>query len=460
VKSRHLDKALRVFGDVHAGEGTRLLLLACDLFLLLFAYYLLKTVREPLVLGTGGAEVKSYAAACEAILLVGVALAFGWLATHVRRLALLTSVTGFFAANLLLFAILLLALPRHQLALGVAFFIWVGCFNVMIIAQFWAFANDLHTKDQGERLFGVIAGGSAIGAVVGAKLAKPLFAAIGPCGIMLVAAAMLVVTMGLTWIVNQGEHPKPREARHDAAEGTGDKLRAGNGLSLMVRDPYLLFVGALSLLKNFINTTGEYILDRRLIEGVARKVDSSLASREAFIAAFKSDYFTWVNGVVLVLQFFAVSRVVKYVGVRRALFFLPVIAFCSYGAMALVPVLTVILIGKIAENATDYSFQKTTEQMLFLVTSREAKYKVKAIADTVLVRLGDVFSAATVWVGVHLGLSTTAFIGVNLALIGCYTLLVMALVRAHDRKEATLHHRPARARSRAVLRTAHAAATS
>ena len=68
-KSR-LEKFLSHLADVRGGEGVGVLLLALNLFLLLAAYYLLKTVREALILTEGGAEVKSYSAAGQAILLL------------------------------------------------------------------------------------------------------------------------------------------------------------------------------------------------------------------------------------------------------------------------------------------------------------------------------------------------------------------------------------------------------
>jgi AAA family ATP:ADP antiporter len=452
-----LDRALRLFGDVRRGEGARLALLAANLFLLLLAYYLLKTVREPLILGDdgGGAEVKSYASALQAVILVGVSLAFGWLATRLSRIALLTTVTGFFAVNLALFVGLFVLAPKWHLGLGIAFFIWVGCFSVMVIAQFWAFANDLYRKDQGERLFGIIAGGSAVGAFAGAKIAKPLFKLVGPFGMMAIAALVLVGSLAITWLVHRGASVDAEGKEHE-----GKPLRPGDGFSLMLRDRYLLLVGALSFLKNWINTTGEYILDRRLVEAAAQRF-ADTGAREAFIAGFKSDYFSWVNGLVMVMQFFAVSRLVQYLGVRRALLILPAIALCSYSAMAFVPVLGIVLAGKIAENTADYSVQKTAEQTLFLVTTREAKYKVKAIVDTVLVRCGDVLSAATVWVGVRLGLGTLGFIFANLALIVLYTGVVVALGRAHARKDhpTKKEREPSSSRSPAPrLRSATAAA--
>jgi AAA family ATP:ADP antiporter len=314
--------------------------------------------------------------------------------------------------------------------IGVVFFIWVGIFSLSMIAQFWAFANDLYSKDQGKRLFAIIAGGAALGAVLGAKLAKPLYKAIGPFAVMLLAAGILIVCLGITWLVHRSDDP--------AAEKAGERdrpLAPGSGVSLMLKDRYLLLVGLLSLVKNWVNTTGEYILDRRLLEVAKEKVGSGTAELETYIAGFKSDYFTYVNVTVMVLQFFAVSRIVRYIGVRKSLFFLPLIALTAYGTMAIVPILTVILIGKIAENSTDYSLEKTAEQMLFLVTSREAKYKVKAIVDTFAVRLGDVLSAGLVWAGSRLAFSTMSFIVADMVLIVGWLGVVVALVRTRRVQE-------------------------
>ena len=445
ARAKPLARVIRLFADVRAGEGARVALLGANLFVLLFAYYLLKTIREPLVLGAlgGGAEVKSYAAACQALLLVGVSAVFGWLAGRVDRMRLIALVTIFFAVNLLAFWALFDALPAHRLALGVAFFIWVGCFNVMIVAQFWAFANDLYSRADGERLFGLIAGGSAVGAVAGAHFAKPLFKSLGPFPLLGLSAALLLVCLVITWLVHR--NARPDEAAHAPIDPVGEGARGG--FHLMLRDRYLLLVGVLTLVKNWVNTTGEYILDRRLLEVAHARFGAQLSATEAsrYLAAFKSDYFTYVNVLVMVLQFFAVSRIVRHLGVRRALFFLPVVALSSYGVMLAVPILGVILAGKVAENTLDYSLEKTGEQMLFLVTTRRAKYKAKAVIDTFMVRLGDVLSAALVWSGVHLGLSTVGFIGANLALVGLWMGVLALLAQAHRARAGDPERRTLRA---------------
>ena len=133
------------------------------MFLVLAGYYLLKTARELFILSEGGAEVKSYSSAGQALLLLVIVPAYGAFASRVNRMQLIQWVTLFFAANLVLFVLALSA----GLRIGVVFFIWLGIFNVMVIAQFWAFANDLYTEEQGKRLFPLIGVGSSLGRLGG-----------------------------------------------------------------------------------------------------------------------------------------------------------------------------------------------------------------------------------------------------------------------------------------------------
>ena len=86
----------RIFGDVRAGEGRQVALFGLQIFLLLTAYYLLKTVREPLILmwgawGLRGDELKIYATSAQALLLLGLVPLYGALAGRVHRLALVAS---------------------------------------------------------------------------------------------------------------------------------------------------------------------------------------------------------------------------------------------------------------------------------------------------------------------------------------------------------------------------------
>jgi AAA family ATP:ADP antiporter len=427
---RVLARALSPFAKVDARESATTATLTLTVFLLLLAYYLLKTAREPLILLHGGAEVKSYAAAGQAMLLLVVVRAYSEVAKRVGRMKLLGIVYLFFASNLLVFA----ALARAGASIGVPFFLWVGVFNYTAIAQFWAFSADLFGSEQGKRLFPVLGIGSSIGAVVGARVAKAMVElGLGPAALMMLASVILVVCVALFVSVDRRAAASPRG--EEAVRAAEEPLSAEGPFHLLLRDKYLLLLAALTLVLNWCNANGEYILDRTLLASVGEAQARGL-SPAAFVGAFKAEYFAWVSVIGVVVQMFLVSRILTQVGVRNALLILPVVAFVGYAFVLVTPVLSLIRAAKIGENSLDYSLQNTARQALYLVTSRAEKYAGKTLVDTFFVRLGDVFSAAIVLFGSRVGLSTQVFALLNVALVVVWVVLVVLIGEENGRRAA------------------------
>jgi len=426
-----LERLLSVFADVRAGEGPGVVLLACTVFLLLAGYYLLKTAREALILTEGGAEVKVYSSAAQAVLLLAVVPAYGWLASRVPRIRLIGLTSVFFAVNLLLFA----AARVAGMAVGVAFYIWLGIYNVFVISQFWAFANDLYTEGQGRRLFPFIGVGSSLGAWLGAEAAGALVArtASGPDTLMMMTAAILVGCFGLIVTVNRRE-----VGRSDAGAKAQNETPVGGegGFRLVLEDRYLLWIAVLMVLLNVVNTSGEFLLSKLVLaEATTRFGDASqLIDRQRFIGSFYGTFFGRVNLLGLLLQLLVTSRLMRYMGVRGALFILPVLALINYSVIVVAPVLAVVSVLKVLENSVDYSVQNTVRQALFLPTSREAKYKAKAAIDTFFMRLGDVIQAGVVRIGTHLGAGIGAFATLNVVLTVAWLFVAGRIAREHRRR--------------------------
>ena len=421
-----LERFLSLFADVRAGEGAGALLLTLNVFILLGAYYLLKPAREALVLTEGTALTKVQAAAAQAVLLVGIVPLFGWLASRVNRMRLITIMSLFFASNLVLFYVVGQIGARQ----GVAFYVWLGIFNLFVVSQFWAFANDIYTEGQGRRLFPMIGVGASLGAWIGSTSVPPLIERLQftPYTLMLAGSALLVMALGITYAVNrttrrQGE---PESARIEAAP-----LGKQGGFELILKDRYLLWIAVLIVLLNVVNTTGEFLLGS-LIRDESLRLDPT--ARGAFIGSFYGSFYGWVNLTGFLLQLFLTSRVMKVLGVRGALFILPVLALLNYSIIALVPVLAVVRIGKLLENSTDYSIQNTVRQALFLPTSREAKYKAKAAIDTFCTRLGDVTAAAVATLGTMVGLGLVGFAWITVALTVLWLAVAMQIAKEHRKK--------------------------
>lgn len=428
TKPTVLDRFLSLFASVRPGEGGTALLLLGNVFILLAAYYIIKPVREALILSEAGAEIKSYASAGQAVLLLLIIPLYGKLGSRLNRVWLINAVLAFFISNLAIFFFL----GQMGVSLGVVFYLWVGLFNVMLVAQFWAFANDIYTQKRGERLFGIVGIGASLGAILGAKMASGMFDPLGPYMMMLVTAGLLGVSMILTNWIHQREKQQVVTRAASRNEVAERPLGSSGGFQLIFKSRYLLMIALLVLISNCVNTTGEFILGKT-IEANAEAAAGSGAGAEAaqknFIGQFYADFYFWVNLFGALIQMFAVSRIMQYFGAGAALFFLPIIALGGYTMLAVLPILSLIRVAKIAENSLDYSIQNTARHALFLPTSREAKYKAKAAIDSFFWRVGDALSALLVFTGTQLALSVRSFATVNVVLVVVWLGIALAIVR-------------------------------
>src|SRR5262249_54859282 len=137
----------------------------------------------------------------------------------------------------------------------------------------------------------------------------------------------------------------------------------------------------------------------------------------------------------LLLQVFAVVRIVPAIGVRRALYVMPVLSLLSYSLIGMVPILGLVRWAKTLENATDYSLQNTLRHALFLPTTREAKYKAKAAVDTFFMRMGDVLHAGLVRLGAQFHLPFAGFAWMNVGLTVVWVVVAGRLSAQHRRTE-------------------------
>lgn len=419
-----LDRSLSPFAEVRAGEGATALLMLLNIFLLLICYSVIKTVREPLILLGGGAEVRSYSAAGQALVLMGFVPLYSWFASRVDRAKLLIGVSLFFVLNIELFA---MAVAAGVPFVGVAFFIWVGVFNMSLVAQFWSYANDIYSKEAGDRLFPIIVIGMTAGAPLGSLVAGRLFGlGITPQVILQISAVLLVISVLLYVTINRGVSRQAHAAR--------EVLAPGGGFALVLQSGYLRLIATLMVLLNAVNTTGEYLIARLLTNHAnALAAADPVFNKAAYLGAFTGSYQFWVNVTAFVLQAFVTSRLVKYKGLRGVLLALPLIALGGYAVIAAGVSFAVVRWIKTAENATDYSIMNTARQLLWLPTSREEKYKGKQAIDTFFVRSGDLLSAAIVFLGTGvMRLSVKGFATANVALILMWIAVALVILRRHQ----------------------------
>ena len=471
---RGLYRLLNLSSDVRREEVVETVLFLLNLFLALVAYYVIKTVREPLILASGGAEMKSYAAAFQAAVLFAYIPLYGWVTRRVPRRTLnvglvlffIVCIEAFFLAGISgspnVFRVIEAVAPASMssaltwlaanINLGFVFYVWVGIFSLSVVAQFWSYANDVYQEDTGKRLFPVIAVGATAGAPVGSAAAAFLFDQnVGPYLMLQVSAGLLAVHLGLYWYLERRIKQRPREtatgeesketSSTSEEEGAADRSvgpasgRDG-GFQLIWKNRYLWWIALFFVVLNLVNTTGEYILSA-FVERAAREAVTagSTASMESYIGQFYGNFFSVVNVAAVLIQAFLVSRVLKWFGMRGMIFTLPVVALGTYGLAAFGVGLAVFRWVKTAENSTDYSLMNTTRALVWLPTSRMEKYAAKQTIDTFFVRLGDMLSAGLVFVGTTwLQFQPQQFAYTNLGLIALWMGVGVLVYRAFRRR--------------------------
>ncbi|MEO8841653.1 MAG: Npt1/Npt2 family nucleotide transporter [Kofleriaceae bacterium] len=450
-------RLLKLVAPVKRSEVLTVSLLALNCFILLTCYYVLKVVREPLILLGGGAELKAYASAGQTILLLGVVPAFGWLSSKVSRIRLMTTMQIIFIGCLVGFYVL----AQAKAPIGLAFYLWLGIFNVLVVSNFWSFANDIYTEEEGKRLFAIIGVGASIGAILGAFVPHMLHASLGIHGLMLIAVVGLGVSILLYQVVDKRESMRKQEVAATKTPAAADVKDKKGGFALVIKDKYLRLLAGMLFVATVINTTGEYVIGKMATDRSAAyaaekathapaaaptpdgKPDptadatvkaANKAAQDEYLSKFYSDYYGLVNLVSALLQGLLVARLLVALGVRRSLFIMPVIVLGGWFALILFVNMAVVRIEKTTENSLDYSLHNTLRQALFLPTSPEAKYKAKAAIDTFFFRMGDVVAGlGIVFLFVEvLGLGVRSFAILNVALAAVWIFLAYRTGRMHD----------------------------
>jgi len=457
------ERFLQLFTEVKPGEGTTALLMFANVFLILLAYYFIKPLREGWIAvsdiqGLSKMEVKAYSSFAQSILLLFLVGWYAKLAATMDRVTLITRATLFCISNMVLFWFLQPGFFVDKLPVsGLVYYLWVGMFGVFVVAQFWTFCADVYNNERGKRMLPVIAVGATSGAAAGSWMVDQLVGSgiIPTEALLLVATVPLFVSIYLTRLVDQRSHDvhqaQPVVAEQappveQVEEHRDDKPPSIiDGAKLVFLSKFLLFAVLVTLLTNWVNTNGENLLFRVIQETLSAQAAEQGITGEAGMLAFIRDgttafygnFYFWVNIIALLLQAFVASRLLKYGGFGAILLILPTIALVSYTVMALLPVLYIVKMMKIAENATDYSLNNTSRHVLWLPVSSSLKFRAKPAIDTLYQRVGDGLAAITVLLGVHVFvLSTSEFFAFNVFLVLMWLVCGYLLLREHRKASA------------------------
>jgi len=430
-----ITRFMRTAFKVEPNEVKAVFLSFFFVFMLMASYYILRPIRDAMSSNWSDTELSTLFTATFVFSFIAVTV-YGAACSRIKIGRLVPGIYGLFALSFVGFYIAVKALPDASF-ISKAFYVWISIFSLFHVSVFWSFMADIFSKAQAPRLFGFIASGSSIGALVGPLLALVLVGSVGTGNLLLISAVLLLTPMFIIgWLesLKHNElHNEELYAEQDYQQTLGSNPLAG--FMQFLRNPYLLGIGIFIFLYTAISTFVYFEL-KNLMVGLDENTRTQLWAGMDFA----------VNILTIGTAMFGTSRLASRFGLAVTLAFVPVIIVAGLLVVAMAPMIWVVVGLQIVRRAGNYGITRPGREMLFTAVDRESRFKAKSVIDIVVYRGGDMITA---WAftgltqGFGLGLAAVAFIGAFIA--GVWGFVGRSLGRTYDRSRsapATKHSEP------------------
>ncbi len=392
----------------------RALVLFLNFFLIILAYYQVKSASRSLLIEYWGSSNLPYVWIVSALVL---ATFIGFYHRLVGRHSRINVVAGSLVLFIVLLVVFRLLLGWISAAAAFGFYIFVDIFSVILVEQFWSLANSVNKAQEGKKSYWFVGSGGLCGGVVGGALAAFLLkaTAMQTPDLLLSCAFTLAITLGLNLaMARAGVY---REVRTD------DKLIIGEGgWRALISSRYLLLIAGVLFCAQLAEPIVEYQF-LSMVEAAYPVLDE----RTAFISAFFS-----VLGLVSIGVNLTMTPIIhRYLGVMAGLATQPLLlAAFSFGFMA-GPTLWMAGAMKIADRGLSYSINRASKEQLYIPVDPVHTYQAKAWIDMLGYRLFKVAGSALIllftgWLPITLGLGALSWLTLAICLVWLGVIALLA----------------------------------
>jgi AAA family ATP:ADP antiporter len=371
------------------------------LFCVLGGYFAVRPVRETIgtVLGRQATQNLWFFTAAFAILIVPF---YGWLVARVRRSVLLPAIYGFMALAFVGTAQIFSGSGLDPMAARV-FYVAISVMNLLLVSAFWSFMLEMLSSEQTKRLFGFIAAGGTLGALLGPGATAMFVKSIGNAGVLYLGAAMYLVAVVLSRVLlAQWRHIAPEAASGPAHLSERERALGGNpfaGFMLVLRNRYLLgialFIAGISAINTFL-----YFEQLELVE---QKFEELAARTQVFASLDVT-----VQTLVIITQLTLTGFIATRIGVIALLATVPFVMVFGLTVYAAFGTFSVMAAAMVLRRWGEYALIRPGREMLFSKVDNESKYKAKNVCDVAVYRIADASFAQVKKLLDAIGMSGTA----------------------------------------------------
>ncbi len=411
-------------------------------FLVISTFWILKPLKKELLVGfykeegldllgwvLNGSQAEQLAKILNMFVAFVAVLAFSKLSDRLQREKLTIAWASAMAVALLTFSGVI-GSPGAPTAW--AFYLFGDLFNTVMVASFFAFANDAIAPEAAKRMYGVIGLGGVAGGAFGTTVLRVTLGRVSePTWMLISAGAMVLICVAAILAARFADPGVDEPALEEGAEPP--RTGALAAARLVFRSRYLLGLVALVGIYELVSTVMDFQFTATVEHFASR---GELDLKEAF-----RNLYAFTNVTALLVQLLVTSFVMQRFGVAVALFVLPVSALVGSVAFLAIPIYLTGAALSALDNAFNYSINQSARETLYTVTSREEKYKAKAFIDMFVQR-----TAKSLGVGVNLLMTVlvASFAGVRylslvtIPLLVVWLMIVRYLGKSFDERESQL----------------------
>lgn len=399
-------KLINLLTRMRPNEIRATLLSFAFVFLLMTAYFILRPVRDAMSSDWSDTELSWLWTSTFFFSFLAVSL-YGEIISRIKFNYVVPGVYVFFSITFFAFNFLSFILIDQDF-INKIFYVWLSVFSLFHVSVFWSFISNIFSKEQAPRLFGFIASGASIGAILGPSIPILFANQVGTMNLLIIAGIILLIPVPLiSWLKKiKFSELQNHNIDIDVHKNTIRKDFL-SGFSSLIKNPYLISISLFILFYVVMNTFVYFELRKLLID----------FDRDARTQIWASIDLI-VNILAIVTAIFFTSRITTRCGMPATLALIPTIMILGWIVVAISPILLFLIGLQIIRRAGNYSITKPGREMLFTLVDNEARYKVKPVIDIVVYRGGDMLTAwfytfLTATVG--LGLSGISIIATILA---------------------------------------------
>ena len=404
----------RLYGDaLPPHEMLRTMCLAMTLFFMIGGYWLLRSLKDPVLTALCGVAAIPKAKMLSVFVVLGVVSIYNrMLDTDIPKHRLFYIFGTFYFGLFTMIAVLLsdpvIGLPNEipsiNRVLGWISYCGIESFGSVMVSLFWSFANSNFNIETAKASYGLLVATAQVGSILGPTVVNRYAAVIGVPKVYFVGAiCMLLVQASMYMYIKlygSEELSKKVDTGTSAELPTKKKKeKAGilEGLHLFAKHNYVKGIFAISCLFMVEVTIVDYTMKvlardhfaeehpcergQSCWDPIANEAVGLSTEATAAFTTFMGLFGQATNTLSFLMSLLGTSAVIRTLGLRVTLLLFPSLCLAVIVMVRLYPSLYVVFAAMIILKANSYALNNPTKEMLYQPTAPNVKYKAKSWID-------------------------------------------------------------------------------